>query len=194
MRKHVSFAAALLAGALMIPAAVAQDTEPEHTRQHGRKDKNSADRTDTANRATADVNFMNKAAQGGMAEVELGKLAQQKAANQAVKDFGSQMEKDHTKANDELKELAAKENVTLPTDLDAKDQALKSRLEKMSGAQFDKAYMDHMVRDHKEDVQEFKREATNGKDPEVKKWASDTLPTLEQHLQLAQQTDAKVKK
>lgn len=137
---------------------------------------------------------MNKAAQGGMAEVELGKLAQQKAFSQAVKDFGSQMEKDHTKANDELKQLAAKENVTLPTDLAAKDQALKSRLEKMSGAQFDKAYMDHMVRDHKVNVQEFKREANSGKDPEIKKWASDTLPTLEHHLHMAQQTDNTRKK
>lgn len=136
----------------------------------------------------ADQQFMMKAAQGGMAEVELGNLAKEHASSQAVKDFGRHMVDDHSKANDELKSLAARKNVTLPGSIDAKDQATKDRLSKMNGAAFDKAYMRDMVMDHKKDVAEFQKEANSGMDPDVKNWASKTLPTLQQHLQMAQST------
>lgn len=135
-----------------------------------------------------DQHFMMKAAQGGMAEVQLGKLATQNASSQAVKDFGQKMVDDHSKANDELKGLAARKNVTLPTSLDAKDQATMDRLSKLTGAAFDRAYMRDMVADHKKDIADFQREASSGADPDVKTWASNTLPTLQQHLQLAQST------
>ena len=148
----------------------------------------------TANRMTGDTSFVTKAAQGGMAEVKLGKLATEKASSPDVKTFGQQMVDDHSKANDELKSLASKKGLTLPTDVDAKDQATYDRLSKLSGAEFDKAYMADMVSDHKTDVAEFRRESQRGSDPDVKAWAAKTLPTLEHHLQLAQSTDAKVKK
>ena len=93
-----------------------------------------------------------------MAEVELGQLAEQNGQSQEVKDFGKRMVTDHSKANDELKQVAEKEDVTLPTTLDAKDQATKERLEKLHGAAFDKAYMHDMVMDHKADIAEFKHE------------------------------------
>ena len=136
---------------------------------------------------------MTKAAQGGMAEVELGKLAQSHASNDAVKNFGKRMVDDHSKANDQLKSIAAKENVTLPTTLDAKDQATMDRLAKLNGAQFDRAYINDMVRDHRTDIAEFQREADHGSDPAVKQFASSTLPTLQEHLRLAEDAQKQVK-
>lgn len=140
----------------------------------------------------ADQKFIMEAAKGGMAEVELGKLAADKASSDQVKQFGQRMVTDHGKANDELKSIAGGKNITLPSDLDAKDKALRDRLSKLSGAQFDRAYMQAMVRDHRKDVNEFKRESTSGKDADVKAFASKTLPTLEEHLKLAQDANRAV--
>src|SRR5581483_10080232 len=97
------------------------------------------------------------------------------AASDDVKRFGAMMVHDHTKANDELKQLAEKKSVSLPTDL-GEHQADYDRLAKLSGADFDHQYMSTMVEDHKKDISEFETEANNGQDPDVKKWASDTLP------------------
>jgi putative membrane protein len=135
---------------------------------------------------TSDRKFMDKAAQGGMAEVELGQLAEQNAQNPNVKAFAKRMVDDHSKANDQLKQLAAQQGVSLPTTLDSKDQATKDRLSKLQGAAFDKAYMHDMVMDHKKDVAEFKHEATSGKTPAVRDWAQQTTPTLESHLSEAE--------
>jgi len=143
--------------------------------------------------ASADKSFILKAAEGGMAEVELGRLAAQKGSSEQVKQFGQRMVDDHSKANDQLKQIASSKGVSLPSDLAAKDKRERDRLSKLSGAQFDKAYMDHMVADHKKDVNDFKSEASKAKDPDVKSFASSTLPTLQEHLQLAQSTDQAVK-
>lgn len=137
--------------------------------------------------SAADKNFVMKAAQGGMAEVELGQLATQNAKSDEVKQFGQRMIDDHTKANEQLKQVAQQKGVTLPTDLSAKDKADKDRFSKLKGEQFDKAYMQHMVMDHKKDVAEFKKESTSAKDSDVKDFAAQTLPTLEDHLKQAQQ-------
>lgn len=131
---------------------------------------------------SADAKFAMKAAQGGMAEVQLGQLAAQKATDPDVKAFGQHMVDDHSKANDQLKSVAAQENMTLPTTLDPKDQALYTKLQGLSGADFDKAYVKAMVKDHQEDVKEFQKEADKGKDPQIKNFASQTLPVLQQHL------------
>lgn len=141
---------------------------------------------------TADRHFMDKAAQGGMAEVELGQLAEQNAQNPEVKSFAQRMVTDHSKANDELKQVAAQEGVSLPTSLDAKDQATKARLEKLHGAAFDKAYMQDMVKDHKKDVAEFKHESQVARTPSLKNWAQQTTPTLESHLQEAEKVAPQV--
>lgn len=143
-------------------------------------------------KANADQHFVMEAAKGGMAEVELGKLAKEKASSDQVKQFGQRMVDDHSKANDELKSIAQTKNITLPTDLDAKDKAVKGRLEKLSGEQFDRAYMQHMVQDHRKDVSAFRKESTSGKDPEVKGFAAKTLPTLEEHLKQAQDANKAV--
>ncbi|MGH9513540.1 MAG: DUF4142 domain-containing protein [Terriglobales bacterium] len=142
-------------------------------------------KADSSKLDTADRQFVTKAAEGGMAEVELGKLAVDKGSSEDVKKFGQRMVNDHTKANDQLKEVARKEDVKLPDELSAKDRATKAHLEKLSGASFDRAYMSDMVRDHEKDVAEFSRESKMAKDPEVKNFASQTLPTLRDHLKNA---------
>jgi putative membrane protein len=139
-----------------------------------------------------DSKFVTEAAQGGMAEVKLGQLAAEKASSPDVKQFGQKMVNDHTRANEELKSIASQKGVTLPTDIGAKNQALYDRLSKMSGADFDKAYISHMTSDHKTDVNEFQKESTSGKDPEIKSFASKTLPTLEEHLRMAEDINSKV--
>ena len=140
----------------------------------------------------ADHMFVMKVAKGGLAEVQLGQLAADKASSDEVKKFGQRMVTDHNKANDELKTLAQQKNITLPTEVDAKDKATHDRLAKLSGAAFDRAYMQHMVTDHRLVVNEFKKESTMGKDPDVKAWASKTLPTIEEHLKAAQDANKAV--
>jgi putative membrane protein len=134
----------------------------------------------------ASAQFVKEAAAGGMAEVKMGNLAQQQAASPAVKTFGRRMVDDHSKANDELKGLAAKKNITLPADVEAKDKATYDRLSKLQGAEFDRAYIDAMLKDHRTDVAEFRKEAQTSTDPDVKSFATKTLPTLEQHLSTAE--------
>ena len=146
----------------------------------------------TASLAASDRAFIEKAAAGGLAEVELGQLAQQKAQNDQVKQFGARIAQDHAKANDELKQLAAAKGVTLPSDPGPHQKDI-DRLAALSGDRFDRAYMYHMVKDHKQDVKAFQSEARTAKDPEVKGFASRTLPTLEEHLKLAQATESAVK-
>src|ERR1700730_4840983 len=119
-------------------------------------------------RAVSDATFAKKTAQGGMAEVKLGRLAQEKGTSNSVKKFGQRMVEDHTKAGDELKRAAAQENITLPDDVSAKDKATYNSLSKLSGAAFDRAYARDMVKDHEEDVADFNKEATGGKDEAIK--------------------------
>lgn len=131
-----------------------------------------------------DKKFAKEAAIGGLTEVELGKLAQQKASSDAVKQFGQKMVDDHTKANDELKQAVSKEGLQLPDAPDKKHQSRIDKLGKLSGAEFDKAYIKDQLKDHQEDVRKFQAEAQNGTDPGIKEFASKTVPILEQHLQM----------
>lgn len=150
---------------------------------------------ESANRlANPDSTFAMKAAQGGMAEVRLGQLATQNASNPDVKTFGQRMIDDHTKANDRLKAIAEQKGLTLPANIDAKDQATYDRLSKLRGAEFDRAYTSDMVKDHREDIAEFEKEANAGNDPDIKGFAAETLPTLREHLKLAEKADAEVRK
>jgi len=130
------------------------------------------------------------AAQGGMAEVHLAQLAQQKASSNAVKQYANMLEEDHTKANNELRQVAQQKGVDLPADLDPKHQAEMQRLQGLSGDQFDRAYIKMMVQDHKKDVKEFQRQSERGMDSDVKAFASKTLPTLQKHLTEVQQLAA----
>lgn len=137
--------------------------------------------------------FAMKAADGGMAEVELGRLATQKASNDKVKQFGQKMVDDHSKANDELKKAASQEGLNLPADTSEKHKKLVQKLSGLSGAAFDKAYMNQMVKDHVEDVKEFEKASKAPGDSPVKNFAASTLPTLKDHLQMARDIDNEVK-
>lgn len=132
--------------------------------------------------------FAKKAAEGGLLEVQLGQLAEQKASSQQVKQFGQRMVTDHTKLNDQLMSVASKDNIPLPTQLTGKDKAQYDRLAALSGTQFDRAYMRYMVKDHTEDISEFQKEANSGSNPDLKSLAGMALPILQQHLQLAKDT------
>lgn len=141
-----------------------------------------------------DKKFAKDAALGGLTEVELGKLAAQKASSDQVKQFGQKMVDDHTKANDQLKQIASKENIQIPDTLDSKHQSHIDKLSKLSGDQFDKAFMKDQVKDHETDVHDFQNEAQNGTDPNIKAFASSTLPVLQQHLELAKNLNKAEKK
>ena len=135
--------------------------------------------------AMGDTHFAKEAAQGGMAEVKLGQLAQEKGSSNSVKSFGKRMVDDHSKAGDKLREVASRESITLPSDISVKDQATYDRLSKLSGSAFDRAYARDMVKDHETDVAAFQREANAGKNDSLKSFASESLPTLQDHLKQA---------
>lgn len=136
--------------------------------------------------AEEDRQFANRAAAGGIAEVELGKLAKVIAVNRDVKKYAERMVADHGKANDELKAIAATKGIPLPTAPSRVTQGELDKLQKQTGAAFDLAYMEHMVKDHKKDIAEFEKQAKSGKDADLKKWAAEKLPTLQEHLKLAE--------
>ena len=135
-----------------------------------------------------DTNFMKEAAAGGLAEVELGKLAQQKAASVEVKNFGARMVRDHGNANEQLTEIATKKSVQLPQQLDPQHAQKRDQLAGLRGADFDRAYMSDMVKDHDKDIQAFRHEAQTGQDPDLRRFARDTLAVIEQHDQMAHKT------
>jgi putative membrane protein len=167
--------------ALALSAAIAQTNDSPEPKPSPDSSKASA-----AGLSKADATFIKKAASGGMAEVEFGRLATDKASKPEVKQFGQRMIDDHSKANDQLKQVAAEKHVTLPQSISAKDKATKAKLEALSGEEFDRAYMEDMVKDHKQDVAEFQRASKSALDPQIKDWASQTLPTLQDHLKQAQ--------
>jgi putative membrane protein len=136
--------------------------------------------------SAADKTFVTEAASGGLAEVQLGQLAAQKASSPQVKQFAQRMVTDHTQANQELMRLGKSENLNLPTQLDTKHKSEMDRLSTMSGNAFDAAYMQHMVQDHEKAVADFQKQAQSGSDPALKAFAQKQLPTLQQHLQMAQ--------
>ncbi|MBD2754395.1 DUF4142 domain-containing protein [Spirosoma validum] len=162
----------------------------------------SVENADSTNEAKADAGlgesentneFAVKAANGGMLEVEMGRLAQEKGMSQDVKDFGAMMVKDHSKANDELKSIATLKNITLPATLGEDEQKHVNDLAKLSGKEFDKKYVSMMVDDHKEDIDLFKKTAEDDKtDAEVKAFASKTLPTLQKHMDAITAIDKKM--
>ena len=128
--------------------------------------------------------FLKSAAEGGQQEVTLATTAESKAANPQVKALAETIRKDHESANAELKTLAEKKNVTLPMTPSTADKATSNRLEKLSGAAFDKAYVAEMVKDHRTDIAEFQKHEKDS-DPDVAAWATRTLPALQNHLKMA---------
>ena len=149
--------------------------------------------TTTTPLSAADKDFAMKAAEGGMAEVSLGQMAAQKATDADVKNFGNRMVNDHGKAGDELKQLATNKGIALPTELNADAKKTSATLSKKSGKDFDKSYMTDMVKDHETDAKEFEKASKDVQDPDLKSWASKTLPVIQDHLRMAKQIAGKVK-
>jgi putative membrane protein len=145
----------------------------------------------TAAVSAADKTFATEAAQGGLAEVEMGQLALQKAMSPQVKQFAQQMVSDHTKANQELMQLAESQGMDLPSQVDAKHKSAMERLQGMNGSAFDTAYMQDMVQDHQQDIADFQKQAQGSGDPALKSFAQKYLPILQQHLQMAQSVASK---
>jgi putative membrane protein len=140
----------------------------------------------------ADRNFARAAAAGGLAEVELGLLANQKGQSSEARQFGQRMVNDHSKANTELKELAAAANIPLPNAPDAENQAMRERLDKAQGNAFDRDYIRGQITAHQETVQLFEYEIGSGQDSQLKTFASKALPVLMHHLEMAQNIDARL--
>jgi putative membrane protein len=172
-----------LACALTTTLAAGQD-RPSPSQQPVRGDKPPS----------ADAPFIGAAAMDGMAEVEHGRLAAQRASSPEVKRFAQRMVDDHSKAAGGLKDLASRKEVALETELDDQHQAMQDQLAKLQGAAFDKAYMSHMVKAHLQAVAQFQQEAKAGGDPDVKAWAAKMLPMLQEHVKLASSINATVAK
>jgi putative membrane protein len=179
--RSILFAAALAAVSLPAVAVVASGTRSPH-----------AD-AKTTTLDTKDREFIEEAAQGGLYEVRVGQLAVQKAQAEDVKRFGQHMIDDHTAANGRLQKLAQQKGVNTPQQLDKKHQDKIDSLAKKSGPDFDKAYINEMVDDHKSDVSNFEKASKDAKDPGVKELAASTLPTLRDHLQMVQGIKEKLK-
>ena len=152
-------------------------------------------RTEQRGQLTAkDYKFLSQISQGGTSEVELGQLAKKNGGSQAVRDFGDRMVTDHTKMNSDISQLAASKQVTLPGEVSHRDRSTAERLEKLTAIDFDKAYLTDMVKDHRKDVKEFEAAAKDLSDPDLRAFAQKALPTIQQHLRLAEDMLAQIKK
>ena len=161
----------------------------QNANRSNRNSRNSnamGEQTGMANMASQDHNFLMDAAMGGLMEVELGRVAAQQGTSEAVKQFGQRMVDDHSKANQDLMSVASSKGITLPTTLDEKHQKELTKMSSLTGAEFDREYTKMMLSDHRKDVSEFEKESTRGTDADLKAFATKTLPTLQEHLQMAE--------
>jgi putative membrane protein len=152
----------------------------------------NASNANYANTATQEESFWTIAADGGMAEVEMGKLASQKAQNAEVKKFAQMMVAEHTKANNELKSVAAKQKIALPTEIGPRHRSTIDELNRLNGSDFDREYVQAMVDDHEADVQLFEDQAEDDSDQQAKAFAAKTLPVLKKHLDAIKAIQAKM--
>jgi putative membrane protein len=125
--------------------------------------------------------FAMKAAEGGMLEVKLSQLAQQKADDQQIKDLAKMLEQDHNQANAQLTDIAKRKNINLPNDLKGESKECYDAFQQLQGKDFDNAYLLFNVKDHLKDIMMFQKESQNGTDQDIKQWAAQTLPHLQQH-------------
>ena len=178
--------ATLMAVGFSSLATIGLATTGTNLPDHQKKKPATADSNKMASGLSAkDKEFVKKAAMGGMMEVDMGQMAQQQGKSADVKKIGSRMVADHSKANNELMAIAAKKGVTLSKE--------KAKMAKMNGANFDKEYLDAMVKDHEKDLAEFQGEAQNGSDADVKAFAAKTSKVIESHLAMVKAAQKKMK-
>lgn len=202
MKPHPRIVMLAMAGLLSLAPAFAQNQgatgappndEPTESQDHGAMRGMGHDAQDTTgNLSHQDRKFIEEAAQGGMMEVELGQLAAQKAASAEVRQFGQRMVQDHGQANQKLMQVASQVGVTVPKTLPVSMRNEKEKLSRLSGAEFDRMYMSHMLKDHQKDVKEFEKTSQKGDNAAIRSFAQQTLPTLRQHLEMAQDLAAAV--
>jgi putative membrane protein len=142
--------------------------------------------------AQQDLEFAQEAAAGGLKEVTLGELAQEKAKSEQVEQFGQRMVQDHGQANEKLMAIAEQKGIELPQDLPEDAQQKYEELQQLSDAEFDEAYMDEIIKDHEKDVEAFEQQAQSGEDPDLRAFAEETLPTLREHLELAKEVQSQI--
>lgn len=179
-------------GILLIVVAIALGFSSLLWAQTQAEKKEAGDKMEAAKKPIADSSFITDALSGGIFEVKMGKVALEKSSNEEVKQFAQRMVDEHSKAGDELRELASSKGMNPSQEMKKAHRDMFDKLSKLSGAAFDKAYMNHMVKDHVKDISDFRKEVREGKDTEVKAWASKTLPTLEEHLKMARNVSKKL--
>jgi putative membrane protein len=185
-------ASTFLAGAMAVAQAppgssMPQQQQPQTPEQSRTAPIGATDTTNDNRQQISDQAFVSKALQGGNAEVQLGQLAQQKAQSSDVKDFGQKMVQDHTQLGEQMKPIAQQLGVKEPKELSKKDRQLMAKLQGLSGQQFDEAYIQAMVKDHKQDLKEFKQAADMTQNPNLKQVAQQGAQVISQHLEMIQQ-------
>ncbi len=201
MKRTYLLAAAALSAALYAVPALAQTsttTAPQTAKRAKRQPKWRGNSEPSSLSAGAQIDasarrFMQQVAVDGMTEVRLGEIASKNGSSDAVKEFGQRMVTDHSKANNELMQLAQSKGVTLPTSLDSKHQAMVAKFSSLHGAAFDSAYAKAMVKDHRKAVALFQARANNGRNTDLRMWTANTLPTLREHLHMAEQLQGSTK-
>lgn len=190
--KHLKLMSFVVAGSLSLYACSNNSSRNADTQRDSSEIlDNTASTTDSG--SFVQNEFVMKAAEGGLAEVAFGNLAQQAGKSQDVKDFGALMVKDHSKANDELKKIATDKNISLPNSLSSEHQTHLTEMGTLTGDEFDKHYMQMMVKDHDKDIELFESAGNNETDPEIKAFATKTLPTLKGHHEKAKAIQDKLK-
>jgi putative membrane protein len=172
MKKTIMISVGLIVLFAIVGAAISQQSKPAISSQ--------------------DKKFIEEAAVGSQMEIKMGQLAAERASSPEVKNYGQRMVSDHTKANRELMSLAQQKGVSVKTDLDRGKQKKIDELAKKSGAEFDREYMKEITKEHKEDIKKFDKQAKQGQDPDIKSFASKTLPTLQEHGRMAEQIQPQV--
>ena len=179
MRFHL-LAATILAGGLVVPGLAT-----------GQEATGTGAATPTATEMQqADMEFANKAAAAGKAEVELAKVGTEKATDADVKTFADRLVQDHTKANEQLTQIMQSKSMEMPAEEPAEAKAEYDRISALSGAEFDREFMMHWVSSHEKGIELYSTEAETGQDPELKQFAADTLPTLQEHLDEAKRIES----
>lgn len=172
------------------------DNKTSSTTEDSTVTKMDAMASDTSNMTNTNMGnqneFVNTAAKDGMMEVQMGELAQKNGSSEAVKNYGSMLVKDHSKANDELKSIAANKNISVPVGLSADQTSHIQDMSAKSGKDFDKAYIDMMVEDHNKAIDLFTKQSNDNADPDLQAFAKKTLPTLKQHLDEAKKLQSKM--
>lgn len=191
MSKRVMVIVAMLTVGLFASSGLAQDTTQDTSMKKDSMKHDSMKKDNASVLSSSDKKFITETAHGGMMEVELAKLAVDKASSEEVKQYAQRLVDDHSKANDELTQLASQKGVMIAHDEKAMMKG-KDKLSKLSGADFDREFMSMMIKDHTKKVKEFEEVSTKAKDTDVKDWAAKTLPTLREHLQMARDINSKV--